>query len=146
LEFHVKLRDGAIVKVSPDAAVGPETETEINRDKSRRVGVNASLEAGGAAPSASIGAGTMITQAEHVSFTRRTRRTIRGNGVGTQYGYWVMKEDSVARVGLDLHYDLALKLNVRPAIVCFWATLGVQPNRDGDNKRVFTTRALATSI
>ena len=61
------------------------------------------------------------TRAERITFVRKTRGTVQGNGVGSSTAYWVMKEDSgpAAEQGLGPVFDLMIKLNVRPAIISF---------------------------
>jgi hypothetical protein len=82
LRFSVKLTDGSILAISPDTLSGPGTEAEVSKDKSHQTTVNASLDAGKAPLVAAVGASTTFTQAEHIAYTRRTRGTIRGTGVG----------------------------------------------------------------
>ena len=121
LTFKVNLADGTILAISPENVVGPETEAEVTKDKNRRVSLSASLQAGSAPLSASIGASTSFARAEHITFIRKTRGTVQGNGVGSSSAYWVMKEDNgpAAEQGLGPDFDLMIKLNVRPAIISF---------------------------
>ena len=121
LTFKVNLADGTILAISPENVVGPETETEVTKDKNHQVSLSASLQAGSAPISASIGASTCFTRAEHITFIRKTHGTVQGNGVGCSTAYWVMKEDSgpASEQGLGPVFDLMIKLNVRPVIIPF---------------------------
>jgi len=121
LTFNVGLADGTILAISPESVVGTETEAEVTEDKNHQVSLSTSLQAGRAPLSASIGASTNFTRAEHITFIRKTRGTIQGNGVGSSRAYWVMKEDNgpAAEQGLGPVFDLMIKLNVRPAIISF---------------------------
>ena len=121
LTFNVSLVDGTILAISPENIVGPETEAEVTKDKNFQSSLNASLQAGSAPVSASIGASASFTRAEHITFIRKTRGTVQGNGVGSSRAYWVMKEDNgpAAEQGLGPVFDLMTKLNVRPAIISF---------------------------
>ena len=121
LTFKVDMADGTILAISPENVVGPETEAEVTKDKNFQTSLSASLQAGGASLSASIGASASITRAEHITFIRKTRGTVQGNGVGSSRAYWVMKEDNgpAAEQGLGPIFDLMVKLNVRPAIFSF---------------------------
>ena len=121
LTFNVSLADGTILAISPENIVGPETEAEVTKDKNHQVSLSTSLQAGSAPVSASVGASTSYTRAEHITFTRKTHGTVQGNGVGSSRAYWVMKEDSgpAAEQGLGPIFDLMIKLNVRPAIISF---------------------------
>ena len=123
----MKLTDGKILAISPDTLSGPTTEAEVSKDKSHQATVNASLDVGKAPVAASVGASTTVTRTEHIAYTRRTRGTIRGTGVGTRHAYWVMKEDSgpAAQDGLDPDIDLAVKMNVRPAIIAYEMDIGI---------------------
>ena len=113
--------------ISPDTLSGPGTEAEVSKVKSHRTTVNASLDAGKAPLVAAVGMSTTFTQAEHIEYTRRTRGTIRGTGVGSRRGYWVMKEDSgpAAQDGLDPDFNLAVKMNARPAIIWYETVVGI---------------------
>jgi hypothetical protein len=119
--LKVNLADGTILAISPENVVGPETEAEVTKDKNHQVSLNTSLQAGSAPLSASIGASTSFTHAEHITFIRKTRGTVQGNGVGSSTAYWVMKEDSgpAAEQGLGPIFDLMIKMNVRPAVISF---------------------------
>ena len=99
----------------------PETEAEVTKDKNHQTSLNTSLQAGSAPLSASIGASTSYTRAEHITFIRKTRGSVQGNGVGSSMAYWVMKEDNgpAAEQGLGPVFELMVKLNVRPAIISF---------------------------
>ena len=121
LTFNINLADGTILAISPDTVLGPETKAEVTKDKNHQVSLSASLQGGSAPVSASIGASTSFTRAEHITFTRKTRGTVQGNGVGSSRAYWVMKEDDgpAAEQGLGPAFDLMVKLNVRPVIVSF---------------------------
>ena len=121
LTFKVNLADGTILAISPENVVGPETQAEVTKDKSFQASLNTSLQAGSAPLSASIGASTSYTRAEHITFIRKTRGTVQGNGMGSSRAYWVMKEDNgpAAEQGLGPVFDLMVKLNVRPAIISF---------------------------
>jgi len=121
LTFNVDLTDGAILAISPENVVGPETEAEVTKDKSHQTSLSASLQAGSAPVSGSIGASTSFTRAEHITYIRKTRGTVQGNGVGSSRAYWVMKEDNgpATEQGLGPVFDLMVKLNVRPAIISF---------------------------
>jgi hypothetical protein len=121
LTFKVNLADGTILAISPENVVGPETEAEVTKDKNHQVSLSTSLQAGSTPLSASIGASTSFTRAEHITFIRKTRGTVQGNGVGSSTAYWVMKEDNgpAAEQGLGPVFDLMIKLNVRPAIISF---------------------------
>ena len=121
LTFNVSLADGTILAMSPENVVGPETEAEVTKDKSFQASLSASLQAGSLHLSASIGASTTFTRAEHITFIRKSRGTVQGSGVGSSRAYWVMKEDSepATEQGLGPVFDLMVKLNVRPAIILF---------------------------
>ena len=121
LTFNVDMVDGTILEISPENVVGPETEAEVTKDKTHQVSLSASLQAGSAPVSASIGASTSFTSAEHITYIRKTRGTVQGNGVGSSRAYWVMKADNgpAAEQGLGPVFDLVVKLNVRPAIISF---------------------------
>ena len=121
LTFKANLVDGVIMAISPENIVGPETEAEVTKDKNHQISLSTSLQAGSAPLSASIGASTSFARAEHISFIRKTRGTVQGNGVGSSRAYWVMKEDNgpAAEQGLGPIFDLMVKLNVRPAIISF---------------------------
>ena len=121
LTFNVSLADGTILAISPENIVCPETEAEATKDKNHQVFPSTSLQAGSAPVSASIGARTSFTYAEQITFIRKTRGTVQGNGVGSSRGYWILKEDNgpAAEKGLDPVFDLMIKLNVRPAIISF---------------------------
>ena len=121
LTFSVSLGDGTILAISPENVVGPETEAEVTKDKSFQASLTTTLQAGSAPISASIGGSTTFTRAEHITFIRKTRGTVQGNGVGSSRAYWVMKEDNgpAAEQGLGPVFDLMIKLNVRPAIISF---------------------------
>ena len=121
LTFKVNMLDGTILEISPENVVGPETEAEVTKDKNQNVSLSTSLQMGSAPLSGSIGASSTFTQAEHISFTRKTRGTVQGNGVGSPRAYWVMKEDDgpATHQGLGPVFDLMVKLNVRPAIISF---------------------------
>ena len=121
LTLNVNLADGTILAISPENVVGPETEAEITKDKNHNVSLSASLQGGSAPISASIGASTTFSRAEHITFIRKTRGTVQGNGVGSSKAYWVMKEDEgpASVQGLGPVFDLMVKLNVRPAIISF---------------------------
>jgi hypothetical protein len=108
LTLNIWLTDGTILAVFPDTVAGPATEAEISKDKSLQATVSTSLQAGGGPASATIGANITVARAEHLSFTRRTRGIIRGNGVWSTNAYWVMKEDSgpAAQDGLVKLKDL----------------------------------------
>ena len=119
--FNISLADGTILAISPENVAGPETEAEVTKDKSFQASLSASLQAGSAPVSASIGASTIFTRAEHITFIRKTRGTVQGNGVGSSRAYWVMKKDNgpAAEQGLGPIFDLMIRLNVRPAIISF---------------------------
>ena len=121
LTFKVNLADGTILAISPENVVGPETEAEVTKDKNFQASLSTYLQAGSAPLSASIGASTNFARAEHITFIRKTRGTVQGNGVGSSRAYWVMKEDNgpAAEQGLGPVFDLMVKLNVRPAIISF---------------------------
>ena len=121
LTFNISLADGTILAISPENVVGPETEAEVTKDMNFQASFNTSLQAGSTPVSASIGASTSFAHAEHVTFIRKTRATVQGNGVGSSRAYWVMKEDNgpAAEQGLDPIFDLMVKLNVRPVIISF---------------------------
>jgi hypothetical protein len=144
LTFKVRLTGGCVLAILPDNVVGPETEAEI-KDKSHQASISTSMQVGTAPVAASIG-GTTFARAEHITFTRRTRGTIRGNGVGSRDAYRVMKEDSGhgAQNGLDPKFDLAAKLNVRPAIVSYEIVAGVL--WEGGKRRTIRSGVLRTSV
>ena len=144
LTFKVRLTGGCILAILPDNVVGPETEAEI-KDISHQASVSTSLQVGTAPVAASIG-GTTFACAEHITLTRRTRGTIRGNGVGSRDAYWAMKEDSGhgAQNGLDPEFDLAAKLNVRPAIVSYEIVAGIL--WEGGKRRTIRSGVLRTFI
>ena len=121
LTFNIGLADGTILAMSPENVVGPETVAEVTKDKNFQASLSTSLQAGSAPLSASVGASTTFTRAEHITFIRKTRGTVQGNGVGSSRAYWVMKEDNgpAAEQGLGPVFDLMVKLNVRPAIISF---------------------------
>ena len=121
LTFDVSLIDGTILAISPENVVGPGTEAEVTKDKNHQTSLSTSFQGGSAPLSASIGASTAVTRAEHITFIRRTRGTVQGNGVGSSRAYWAMKEDNgpAAEQGLGPIFDLMIKLNVRPAIISF---------------------------
>ena len=128
LTFRVNMVDGTILEISPENIVGPETEAEVTKDKNNQVSLSPSLQAGSGPVSASIGASSCFTQAEHITFTRKTRGSVQGNGVGSSRAYWVMKEDDgpAAEQGLGPVFDLMIKLNVRPAIISFQLAAYIQ--------------------
>ena len=99
----------------------PETEAEVTKDKNHKGSLSTSFQVGSAPVSASFGASTSFSRGEHITFVRKTRGTVQGNGVGSSRAYWVMKEDDgpAAEQGLGPIFDLMVKLNVRPAIVSF---------------------------
>jgi hypothetical protein len=146
LTLSVQLTDGSILAVSPDTLSGPITEAEVSNDNSHQTTVNASLDAGNAPAVMSIGASTTFTQAEHIAYTRRTRGTIRGTGVGSRQAYWVMKEDSgpAAQDGLDPDFDLAVKMNVRPAVISYEIVVGIC--RGKGKEEVVRCRNLQTCV
>ena len=121
LTFNVNLPDGTILAISPENIAGPETEAEVTKDKNHQTSLIMSLQAGSAPLYASIGASTSYTRAEHITFIRKTRGSVQGNGVGSSKAYWVMKEDNgpAAEQGLGPVFELMVKLNVRPAIISF---------------------------
>ena len=112
---HFGEADGTILAISRENVVGPETEAEITKDKNLQASLITTLQAGSAPLSASIGACANFTRAEHITFIRKTRGTVQGNGVGSSKVYWVMKEDNgpAAEQGLGPVSDLMVKLNVR---------------------------------
>lgn len=146
LTFTIWLTDGRILAISPETVDGPETEAEVNKDKSFQASLNTSLQAGSAPATASIGASTTFARAEHITFTRRTHGTIQGNGVGSTSAYWVMKEDNgpAAQRGLDSLFELAVKLNVRPANVSYEIVAGIL-NESG-KKKTINSGILSTSV
>ena len=121
LTFKFNMADGTILELSPEKVVGPETEAEVIKDKNHQVSMSTSLQGGSAPISASVGASTSFTRAEHITFSRKTRGTVQGSGVGSSTAYWVMKEDNgpAAEQGLDPVFELKIKVNVRPAIISF---------------------------
>jgi len=137
LTFSIRLKDGTILALSPEKVVGLGTEAEVSKDKSLQASLNTSLHAGSTPASASISASANFTRDEHITFVRRTRGTIQGNGVGSASAYWVMKEDNgpAARQGLDPVFDLAVKLNVRPAILTFDIIAGIA-SENGKKKTI----------
>ena len=146
LTFNVSLADGTILAISPENIVGPETEAEVTKDKNHQVSLSTSLQAGSAPVSASIGASTSFTRAEHITFIRKTRGTVQGNGVGSSSAYWVMKEDSgpAAEQGLGPIFDLMVKLNVRPAIISFEVVVHILC--DNGKKKTIQSGILSTSV
>ena len=121
LTLNLDMTDGTILAISPENVVGPETEAEVTKDKSHQVSLSASLQAGSAPVSASIGASTTFTSAEHITYIRKTRGTVQGNGVGSSRAYWVMKADNgpASEQCLGPVFDLMVKMNVRPVIISF---------------------------
>ena len=91
---HFGEANGTILAISHENVVGPETEAEITKDKNLQASLITSLQAGSAPLSASIGACANFTRAEHITFIRKTRGTVQGNGVESSKAYWVMKEDN----------------------------------------------------
>ena len=146
LTFNVSLADGTILAISPENIVGPETEAEVTKDKSHQVSLSTSLQAGSAPVSASIGASTSFARAEHITFIRKTRGTVQGNGVGSSRAYWVMKEDNgpAAEQGLGPIFDLMIKLNVRPAIISFEVVVHILC--EGGKKKIIQSGVLGTSV
>ena len=146
LTFNVSLADGTILAISPENVVGPETEAEVTKDKSHEVSLSASLQAGSAPVSASIGASTSFSRAEHITFIRKTRGTVQGNGVGSSDAYWVMKEDNgpASEQGLGPIFDLMIKLNVRPAIISFEVSAHILC--EGGKKKTIQSGILGTSV
>jgi hypothetical protein len=108
--------------------------------------LNASLDARKAPVAASVGVSTTVTETEHIAYTRRTRGTIRGTGVGSRHAYWVMKEDSgpAAQDGLDPDIDLAVKMNVRPAIIEYEMAIGICHGKG--KQEVIRSGKLKTSV
>ena len=147
LTFNVDLNDGTILAISPENLVGPESEAEVTKDTNRQVSLNASLQAGSAPASASIGASTTFTRAEHISYIRKTRGTVQGNGVGSSRAYWVMKEDEgpAAEQGLGPIFDLMVKLKVRPAIFSFEIVAHYIMSESG-KKKTIESGILGTSV
>ena len=146
LTFNVGLADGTILAISPENIVGPETEAEVTKDKNHQVSLSTSLQAGSAPVSASIGTSASFSRAEHITFTRKTRGTVQGNGVGSSTAYWVMKEDSgpAAEQGLGPIFDLMVKLNVRPAIISF--EVAVHILCDSSKRKTIQSGKLCTSV
>ena len=146
LTFNVSLADGTILSISPENVVGPETEAEVTKDKSHEVSLSASLQAGSAPVSASIGASTSFSRAEHITFIRKTRGTVQGNGVGSSDAYWVMKEDNgpASEQGLGPIFDLMIKLNLRPAIISFEVSAHILC--EGGKKKTIQSGVLGTSV
>jgi hypothetical protein len=146
LTFNVNLTDGTILAISPENVVGPETEAEVTKDKNHHVSSSTSLQAGSAPLSASIGASASFTRAEHITFIRRTRGTVQGNGVGSSKAYWVMKEDNgpAAEQGLGPVFDLMVKLNVRPAIISFEVVANILC--DSGKRKTIQSGILDTSV
>ena len=146
LTFSVSLADGTILEISPENVVGPETEAEVTKDKNFQASLNTSLQAGSGPLSGSIGGSTSITNAEHITFIRKTRGTVQGNGVGSSKGYWVMKEDSgpAAEQGLGPVFDLMVKLNVRPAIISFELVAYILS--EGGKRKTIQSGILGTSV
>ena len=147
LTFNVDLTDGTILAISPENVVGPETEAEVTKDTNHQVSLNASLQAGNAPVSASIGASTTFTRAEHISYIRKTRGTVHGNGVGSSRAYWVMKADNgpAAEEGLGPIFDLTVKLKVRPAIISFEVVAHYIMSKSGKEKTI-DSGILGTSV
>ena len=147
LTFNVDMVDGTILAISPENLVGPETEAEVTKDKSQQVSLSASLQAGSAPVSASIGASTTFTSAEHITYIRKTRGTVQGNGVGSSRAYWVMKADNgpAAEQGLGPVFDLMVKLNVRPAIISFEVVAHYIICKSGKEKKI-ESGILGTSV
>jgi len=145
--FNVSLADGSILAISPENVVGPETEAEVTKDKNHQVSLSTSLQAGSAPISASIGASTSFTRAEHITFIRITRGTVQGSGVGSSMAYWVMKEDNgpAAEQGLDPVFDFMVKLNVRPAIISFEVVAYIICTESGKRKTI-QSGILGTSV
>ena len=146
LTFKVNLVDGTIMAISPENIVGPETVAEVTKDKNLQASLSTSLQAGSAPLSASIGTSASITRAEHITFIRKTRGTVQGNGVGSSRAYWVMKEDNgpAAEQGLGPIFDLMVKLNVRPAIISFKIVVHILC--EGGKKKTIQSGKLCTSV
>ena len=146
LTFNVSLADGTILEISPESVVGPETEAEVTKDKNHQVSLSTSMQAGSAPISASIGASTSVTRAEHITFIRKTRGTVQGNGVGSSRAYWVMKEDNgpAAEQGLGPIFDLMIKLNVRPAVISFEVVAHILC--ESGKKKTIQSGILGTSV
>ena len=146
LTFNVDMTDGTILAISPENVVGPETEVEVTKDKNFQASLSTSLQAGSGHLSASIGASTSITRAEHITFIRKTRGTVQGNGVGSSRAYWVMKEDNgpAAEQGLGPVFDLMVKLNVRPAIISFELVAYILC--EGGRRKTIQSGILGTSV
>ena len=141
------MTDGTILAISPENVVGPETEAEVTKDKSHQVSLSASLQAGSAPVSASVGASTTFTSAEHITYIRKTCGTVQGNGVGSSRAYWVMKADNgpAAEQGLGPVFDLMVKLNVRPAIISFEVVAHYIICKSGKEKKI-ESGILGTSV
>ena len=146
LTFNLEMADGTILAISPENVVGPETEAEVTKHKNFEASLSASLQAGSAPVSATIGASTSVTRAEHITFIRKTSGTVQGNGVGSSRAYWVMKEDNgpAAEQGLGPIFDLMVKLNVRPAIISFELVAYILC--EGGKKKTIQSGLLGTSV
>ena len=81
------MADGTILETSPEKVVGPVTEAEVIKDKNHQVSLSTSLRGGSAPISGSIGASISYTRAEHITFSRKTRGTVQGSGVGSTTAY-----------------------------------------------------------
>ena len=131
----------------PRGFENPWRSLEVTKDTSHQVSLNASLQAGSAPVSASIGASATITRAEHINYIRKTRGTVQGNGVGSSRAYWVMKADNgpAAEQGLGPIFDLMVKLNVRPAIISFEVIANYIISKSGKEKTI-ESGILGTSV